>query len=90
MSTKKLLISIVAGAAVGSILGILFAPAKGSLSRKRIARTGTNYIQDVEEKFFENISSISDEFNTAKDSAIDLVDKAKKKASSVVGIMHVK
>ncbi len=47
MSSRNILIGVVAGAAAGAILGMLFAPAKGSAMRKRIAQRGTDYAEDA-------------------------------------------
>ncbi len=37
MSNSKMIAGILAGAAVGAILGVLFAPDKGSDTRRKIA-----------------------------------------------------
>ena len=34
--TSNLLVGFIAGAAVGAVLGVLYAPAKGSRTRQRI------------------------------------------------------
>ena len=39
MSNSKTLLGFLAGAAVGSILGILFAPDKGTETRRKIGET---------------------------------------------------
>lgn len=45
MSNVKMVSGFLAGAAIGAILGVLFAPAKGSDTRKKIA-TKTGDITD--------------------------------------------
>jgi gas vesicle protein len=90
MSSGKVLLYIVVGAAVGAVLGVLFAPAKGSVTRKRITRRGTDYAEDVKEKFNEYIDAITEEYDTIKEGAMDLVDKGKEKAASVAGAKHAK
>jgi len=34
MSTEKVLVGVIAGAAVGALLGVLFAPHKGSVPKQ--------------------------------------------------------
>lgn len=50
-STGKILTAIVAGAAIGAIVGILFAPDKGSETRKKIGEEGKKLAEDVKDKF---------------------------------------
>jgi gas vesicle protein len=90
MSSKKVLLSIVIGAAAGAILGVLFSPAKGSVTRKRITRRSTDCAEDAKEKFSEYIDAITEEYDTIKESVIDLVDKGKEKAASLAGAKHAK
>lgn len=52
MSTKgKILTALAVGAAVGGILGVLFAPDKGTETRKKIAENGKKFSDGVKEKF---------------------------------------
>jgi gas vesicle protein len=51
MKTTKILLGILAGVAGGAILGILFAPEKGSKTRRNIAFKGINYAEDVKDSF---------------------------------------
>lgn len=90
MSSGKILLGVVVGAAVGAVLGVLFAPVKGSVTRKRIARRSTDCAEDVKEKFNEYIDAITEEYDTIKEGAMDLVDKGKEKAASVAGAKHAK
>lgn len=50
-STGKILAAIVAGAAIGAIVGILFAPDKGSETRKKIGEEGKKLAEDMKDKF---------------------------------------
>ena len=90
MKSGKVVLGIAVGAAVGTALGMLFAPAKGSVTRKRIDRRATDCAGDVKEKVNEYTDAISEEFDTIKKGAMDLVDKGKEKAASVAGTIHAK
>ena len=74
MNTGKVLLGIVAGAAAGAILGLLFAPARGEMTRKRIARKS----EDAKEKFGEYIDVLTDEYTSVKEGAVDLANKVRK------------
>jgi gas vesicle protein len=84
MSARGILIGIIAGAAAGAVLGVLFAPAKGSATRRKIARRGAEYAEEAKETFNESIDALSEEYDTLKESALDLVGKGKEKVASVV------
>jgi gas vesicle protein len=51
MSTGKVILGVLAGAAVGASLGILFAPEKGSVTRKNIAQKGVDLKDNIKGKF---------------------------------------
>jgi len=51
MNSVKLIVGIVTSLAVGTAIGILFAPEKGSKSRKKIFNKGENITEDLEKKF---------------------------------------
>jgi gas vesicle protein len=59
MSSGKALLGVFAGIAAGAALGILFAPGKGSNTRKNISRKTKDLVDAVndklEEKFVEVI-----------------------------------
>jgi gas vesicle protein len=90
MSSGRVLMGVVAGAAAGVILGMLIAPRKGSATRKRIARTGAEYAEEAKDKFNEYVDAVTEEYDTVKEGAKDLVGKGKEKAASVVGAKHSK
>jgi gas vesicle protein len=90
MSSGKILLGVVVAAAVGAVFGMLYAPAKGSATRKRIARKGTDYAEDVKEKLNEYTDVITEEYDTLKEGGMDLVNKGKEKAASVAGAKHGK
>ena len=48
-NTGKVLVAFAAGAAAGAMLGVLFAPAKGSKIRQRIHDEGKKIVTDLED-----------------------------------------
>lgn len=50
-NTGKIVTAVAAGAAVGAVLGILFAPGKGSETRKKISDAGKKLAEGVEKNF---------------------------------------
>jgi gas vesicle protein len=50
-NTGKVIGAIFLGAAIGGALGILFAPDKGSETRKKISKKGNELTDAVKEKF---------------------------------------
>ena len=67
MDTGKIVLGILGGAAIGAAFGILFAPAKGSTTRKKIKTAGGEYVDDVTEKFDDLLHKIGEQFESLKD-----------------------
>jgi gas vesicle protein len=62
MKTTKILLGILAGVAGGAILGILFAPEKGSRTRRNITNKGSDYANDVKDSFEDLIDSMTKKY----------------------------
>ena len=63
MSTGKIVLGVLAGAAVGTILGVLTAPEKGSKTRKKITKRGEDYKNAFEDKFDELLDNMNEKFD---------------------------
>ena len=85
MSTGKVLLGVLAGVAIGAALGILFAPDKGSTTRRKISKKGQDYAEELGDKFNEFTESISRKYETIKDNATGLVENGKTKAEEALG-----
>lgn len=83
MKTRGVVLSIIAGvaagAAAGAALGILYAPDKGTETRRRLMERGGEIADNVKSK----VSSLGEEarkkFQGAREEADDLMEKGKSK-----------
>lgn len=83
MSTGKVVLGTLAGLAVGGILGILFAPEKGSVTRKQIMDKGNDYADDLKSKYKDFADSMSEKFQSAKQEAQGIAENGKAKYDEV-------
>ena len=74
MKSGKILLGVLAGVAIGATLGILFAPDKGSSTRKKISKKGDEYADELEKKFNDFIDGLTKKYETVRDEATHLAD----------------
>lgn len=79
MKKGKVVIGTLAGLAAGAIAGILFAPKKGSLTRKQIIDKSDAYVDELKSKVNDLQSTISEKFKRTKKQAEEIVDIEKAK-----------
>jgi gas vesicle protein len=58
MDTGKFLFGLVVGAAAGALVGVLFAPEKGTETRRKLLEKGDNYSQNLKSRF----NNLTDKF----------------------------
>jgi gas vesicle protein len=83
MSTAKVVLGVVAGAATGALLGVLLAPARGAVTRRSILRKGERQVDDLKHKFNEFIDGITDKFDKVKEEVVDFAEEAMAKSDEV-------
>lgn len=83
MNSGKVVLGMLAGLAAGAVLGILFAPEKGSTTRKQIMEKGDDYVDELKSKYDEFRNSIAEKFESSKKEVEELVDKGKAKYEDV-------
>lgn len=85
MSTGKVVLGTVAGLAVGGILGILFAPEKGSVTRQQIIDKGNDYADEFKSKYNGIAETLKEKIQATKKEAKDLADIGLDKFDKVEG-----
>ncbi|MDI9311055.1 MAG: YtxH domain-containing protein [Limnohabitans sp.] len=63
MESGKTVAGVLLGIGVGALLGVLFAPAKGSKTRQRIMDKGQDYADDLKGKFDELYQDVSSKYD---------------------------
>lgn len=69
MSTGKVVLGTVAGLAIGGILGILFAPEKGSVTRQQMMDKGNDYADELKSKYNDLADTLAEKFKNGKEYA---------------------
>ncbi|PKO97098.1 MAG: gas vesicle protein [Bacteroidetes bacterium HGW-Bacteroidetes-7] len=76
MGLEKVLLGALAGVAVGVVIGVLFAPEKGSVTRKKITQKSEDYADILKSKFDEFVDSVTEKVQDMS----DVVSEEKAKA----------
>jgi len=77
MKQGTMVLGILAGITAGALLGILFAPHKGSKTRKMILNKGEEISNDLQDKYEDFVENMTDKFNNTKHEVEVLVSKGK-------------
>ena len=77
MKTSKTILGVLSGVAVGAALGILFAPDKGTNTRKKIAKKSNAAKDSLKDSFDEFLETVSDKYNSLVSKGEDLLEEGK-------------
>ena len=75
MKTRQLLVGALLGLTAGAVLGVLYAPKKGSVTRRFIAKKGNNYVDEMKDRFSESMKTVNQKIDSLKDEVKSMVKK---------------
>ncbi len=84
MKSGKAILGALAGLAAGAVLGILFAPDKGTKTRKKIAQKSGDYVDELGDKFNELVNTMSQKIDTLKEEVSTMAENGKAQADAAI------
>ena len=85
MSASKVLLGAVIGMATGAVLGVLFAPDKGSATRRKLSQQGSRYMGAINNTAREYVDTVRETIESAKETAGGLADRVQGAVDSLSG-----
>ncbi len=83
MSTGKIITGVLVGVAAGTLLGVLFAPAKGSETRHTIAQKTSDTTNDIKNEFRRLMDEVADKFGVHRDQVTQGYNRLKNEAKDL-------
>ena len=80
MISGKIVLGALAGIAAGALIGVFFAPDRGSESRSKIVKKGEDYLDSIKGKFNSLLENMAGKFNGGKSDISDSEVSRKKEA----------
>jgi gas vesicle protein len=77
MRNGNVLLGLLAGVAAGALVGLLLAPEKGSVTRKKLLKKSGDYAEGLSDKFDQFIDTMGEKFDVAREEIEKVTAKAK-------------
>jgi len=84
MNSGRVALGLLAGVAAGALLGVLFAPEKGSVTRRNIAKKSEDYVDDLKVKFQDFLETVTERIEKVKENATEFAEEKLGKATDKV------
>ncbi len=85
MDAGKIVLGAMIGMATGAVLGVLFAPDKGSITRKKLSKQGSRYVGTLKDTASEYVDTLEKSFESAKETAVGVADTVQGAVDSLAG-----
>jgi gas vesicle protein len=78
MNGGKMILGLLVGVAAGALLGVLFAPEKGTDTRRKISQKSKDFVDEVKNKYDEFVKGVNEKIDSVKQEAEYVKSKASK------------
>ncbi len=76
MSTRKIVLGVLAGIAAGTLIGVLIAPDKGSETRRKIRQKGDDLVEGVKDGMTSMVDGVTNKFDQLRGKARKSMNEA--------------
>ncbi len=83
MNSAKVLLSALAGVAIGIQIGVLIAPEKGEETRKKLSKKGDDYLDEINNQFHKFIDGITEKLDNVNKNVTNIADEGKSKVGDL-------
>ncbi|WP_333809250.1 YtxH domain-containing protein [Flavobacterium sp.] len=77
MESTRTALSVLLGMGIGVAIGVLFAPDKGSNTRKKIMDKGKDYIDDLKNQLSELKNQATESYDNSEENVMNSVNQNK-------------
>ena len=83
MNSAKLLLSAIAGVAIGIQIGVLIAPEKGEETRKKLTKKGDDYLDEINTQINRFIDGVTEKLDKVNRNATNVAETGKNKVNEL-------
>ena len=78
MKPGSILLGAAIGLTAGALAGVLFAPKRGSVTRRFLAQKGSDYVGGMKDRYNESFSKVNRKIESLKDEVKNIMKKGEK------------